>query len=208
MRKLTITTTITNNNNNGDNDDEEEGEDEEYQEEQWEEANRVAFVTSASEEGDIVLWDVKSKQVLQRVAGAHDGVCFWVDVHGETGTMVSCGQDGRIVVFRHRDPEEEEEAEAEVVSPKVNGSRRSKKHKMTTTTRYPEEEEEEEEESSEGRGGAGAGAGAGSILDVDVSMREDDEVVTTNGHSYLEAAVDGADVAVLPRNEGDIAMED
>lgn len=59
----------------------------------------LAFVTSASEDGDIVMWDVKSKEVVQRIEGAHDGVCFWVDVHGES--MVSCGQDGRIVLYRH-----------------------------------------------------------------------------------------------------------
>lgn len=78
----------------------------EFQEEQWVESDSVAFVASASEDGAVVLWDVKTKAVLQRVEGAHQGVCFCVDVHGETGTMVSCGQDGRIVVFRHRYPEE------------------------------------------------------------------------------------------------------
>ena len=60
---------------------------------------RQAFITSASEDGDIVLWDVGSKAVVQRITGAHAGVCFWVDVHGET--MVSAGQDGLIKVFRH-----------------------------------------------------------------------------------------------------------
>lgn len=62
-----------------------------------------AFVAAASEDGDIVLWDVKSKEVIQRIEKAHAGVCFWVDVKGET--MVSCGQDGRIKVFRHQGPE-------------------------------------------------------------------------------------------------------
>lgn len=61
---------------------------------------RQAFVTSASEDGDIVMWDVKSKEVLQRIKGAHSGVCFWVDVHGST--MVSAGQDMLIKVYRHR----------------------------------------------------------------------------------------------------------
>lgn len=80
-----------------------------FQEEQWEESDSVAFVASASEDGDIVMWDVKSKEILQRVEKAHQGVCFWVDVHGDTGTMVSCGNDGRIVVFRHRYPESRDE---------------------------------------------------------------------------------------------------
>jgi COMPASS component SWD3 len=57
-----------------------------------------AFVVSASEDGDIVLWDVVSKEVVQRIAGAHNGVCFWVDVNGST--MVSSGQDGMIKVFK------------------------------------------------------------------------------------------------------------
>jgi COMPASS component SWD3 len=61
---------------------------------------RQAFIASASEDGDIVMWDVESKQVIQRIEGAHKGVCFSVDVHG--GTMVSAGQDGLIKVFRHR----------------------------------------------------------------------------------------------------------
>ncbi|KAK8145367.1 WD domain protein [Beauveria asiatica] len=59
----------------------------------------AAFVASASEDGGIVLWDVVSKEVLQRVRGHAEGVCFWVDVHGET--MVSAGQDGTIRVYRH-----------------------------------------------------------------------------------------------------------
>lgn len=63
----------------------------------------VAFVASASETGEIVLWDVKSKEVLQQVAG-HKGVCFWVDVHKDI--MVSAGQDHIIKVYRHvRDTE-------------------------------------------------------------------------------------------------------
>jgi COMPASS component SWD3 len=56
------------------------------------------FVASASEEGEIVLWDVKTKSVVQRICGAHKGVCFWVDVNG--GIMVSAGQDRVINVFR------------------------------------------------------------------------------------------------------------
>ncbi|KAK7417982.1 WD domain protein [Neonectria punicea] len=56
------------------------------------------FVASASEDGSIVLWDVKSKAILQRIEG-HKGVCFWVDVHGET--MASSGQDNTVRVYRH-----------------------------------------------------------------------------------------------------------
>lgn len=68
------------------------------------------FIVSASEDGSIVMWDVVSKTVLQRVEG-HKGVCFWVDVHGET--MVTAGQDCMVKVYRHlRD------------TPKVNGDAR------------------------------------------------------------------------------------
>lgn len=63
-----------------------------------------AFIASASEDGGIVLWDVKSKEIIQRIEG-HKGVCFWVDVHGDT--MVSAGQEQTIRVYRHiRDTDE------------------------------------------------------------------------------------------------------
>jgi len=58
----------------------------------------AGFVAAASEDGDLVLWDVGSKEVVQRIRAAHAGVCFWVDVCGPT--LVSCGKDGRVVVFR------------------------------------------------------------------------------------------------------------
>ncbi|KAI2470003.1 WD40 repeat-like protein [Annulohypoxylon bovei var. microspora] len=62
----------------------------------------MAFIAAPSEDGAVVLWDVKTKEVVQRIDGAHDGVCFWVDVHGDT--MVSAGKDGRIKVYKHRGP--------------------------------------------------------------------------------------------------------
>jgi len=61
-----------------------------------------SFVVSASEDGDIVVWDAKSKEIVQRIEGVHKGVCFWVDVNGDT--MVSAGQDGLITLFKHRPP--------------------------------------------------------------------------------------------------------
>ncbi|KAK2606149.1 WD domain protein [Conoideocrella luteorostrata] len=57
------------------------------------------FIASASEDGDIVLWDVKNKEILQRVPTDHKGICFWVDVNGET--MTSAGQDNTVRVYRH-----------------------------------------------------------------------------------------------------------
>ncbi|KAK8049749.1 hypothetical protein PG994_011479 [Apiospora phragmitis] len=80
-----------------------------------------AYVTAASEDGDIVLWDIKTKEIVQRIEKAHDGVCFWVDLHGDT--MVSCGQDGKIKVFRHRGPVEECSMAAEAATSEVpNGT--------------------------------------------------------------------------------------
>lgn len=79
----------------------------EYQEE------GVPFVASASEDGDVVMWDVRTKEIVQRIPGAHNGVCFWVDVHSASGTMVTCGYDKRIVVHRHKqlglEPESQED---------------------------------------------------------------------------------------------------
>jgi WD40 repeat protein len=60
------------------------------------------FVAAASEDGDVVLWDVNTREIVQRIGSAHQGVCFWVDIVGDT--LVSCGQDGKIKVFRHRGP--------------------------------------------------------------------------------------------------------
>lgn len=56
------------------------------------------FIAAASEDGTVVVWDVQTKEILQRVDG-HEGVCFWVDVNGET--MVSGGQDHTVRVYCH-----------------------------------------------------------------------------------------------------------
>ena len=61
---------------------------------------RDPFVASASEDGDIVMWDVQSKEIVQRIPGAHDGVCFWVDIKG--AVMASAGQDRVIKVFKNQ----------------------------------------------------------------------------------------------------------
>ncbi|KAJ2981527.1 hypothetical protein NUW58_g6665 [Xylaria curta] len=59
------------------------------------------FIAAPSEDGDIVLWDVGNKEVVQRIKG-HTGVCFWVDVCDDI--MVSAGQDGKIRVYKHQNP--------------------------------------------------------------------------------------------------------
>ncbi|CAI4216844.1 unnamed protein product [Parascedosporium putredinis] len=56
-----------------------------------------AFIASASEDGTIVLWDVKSREVVQVLPG-HDGVCFWVDVAPDL--LVSAGQDCVVRVYK------------------------------------------------------------------------------------------------------------
>lgn len=147
-----------------------------FQEEQWEESDSVAFVTSASEDGDIVMWDVKSKEILQRIEKAHQGVCFWVDVHGETGTMVSCGKDGRIVVFRHQYPESRDEKQ------RANGLVKSEK--IANGDLYSKEENVEDEM-------------------VDETMREAEneaeeaEPMETNGHDYSSMAAENGDVETV-----------
>ena len=57
-----------------------------------------AFLASASEDGYIILWDVKSKHIIQKIRG-HQGVCFWVDIHEDT--LVSAGQDTTVRVYRN-----------------------------------------------------------------------------------------------------------
>lgn len=80
-----------------------------------------AYIAGPSEDGSVVLWDVRTKEILQRIEGlfpagnasansgkssgagadgAGGSVCFWVDVHGST--MVAAGQDGSIVLLRDR----------------------------------------------------------------------------------------------------------
>lgn len=83
------------------------------QDEEDYEDDGVPFVASASEDGDVVMWDVRSKEIVQRIPRAHSGVCFWVDVHSASGTMVTCGYDKRIVVHRHKQLEPEPEPELE-----------------------------------------------------------------------------------------------
>ena len=56
-----------------------------------------AFVASGSEDGSIVLWDVVSKEILQRIEG-HGGVVLGVDAYPD-GRLVSCGLDGTIRIW-------------------------------------------------------------------------------------------------------------
>lgn len=178
----------------GDDDDNNNDPESEFQEEQWVERDSVAFVASASEDGAVVLWDVKTKAVLQRVEAAHQGVCFCVDVHGETGTMVSCGQDGRIVVFRHRYPEETNPVGRESGRPNghVDGGGREDGGK------YPGELEEARPRSEDADEPMGEGLG-----------ETEPEAVQTNGHrEYPESAGnEGEGKGPAPGGEADAAMD-
>jgi COMPASS component SWD3 len=57
------------------------------------------FIVSGSEDGEILFWDVRSKEVVQRVSG-HEGVVVWVDTcPGQSGTLVSGGLDGTVRIW-------------------------------------------------------------------------------------------------------------
>ena len=57
------------------------------------------FIASGSENGEIIFWDVKTKNIVQRVAG-HEGVVLWVDTSpGPSGTLVSGGIDGTVRIW-------------------------------------------------------------------------------------------------------------
>ena len=67
-----------------------------------------AFIASGSENGEILFWDVKSKELVQRVDG-HEGVVIWVDTcPGQSGTLVSGGLDGTVRIWT--DANEERDA--------------------------------------------------------------------------------------------------
>jgi len=77
--------------------DEEDGP-EERQKSEW------AFIACPSEDGSIYLWDVSSKEILQVLQG-HDGVVLSVDVGLNDQTIVTCGMDKTVRVWK-RVPED------------------------------------------------------------------------------------------------------
>lgn len=79
---------------------------------------------SGSEDGAIVMWDVKSKDVVQRLEGEHKGPVLGVDVNaGGMGNgknmLASCGMDGKIVMWRAE--EEEMDGGGEYTNGNING---------------------------------------------------------------------------------------
>lgn len=57
------------------------------------------FINSGSEDGDILFWDVSTKELIQKVHG-HEGVVCWVDTApGPNGAIVSAGLDGTVRIW-------------------------------------------------------------------------------------------------------------
>lgn len=61
--------------------------------------SRHAFVASGSEDGAVLLWDVASKNVLQRLEG-HTGIVLGVDTHPTEPVVVSGGTDRSVRIWR------------------------------------------------------------------------------------------------------------
>lgn len=54
---------------------------------------------SGSEDGEILFWDFRSKEIVQRVSG-HEGVVCWVDTApGPGGLVASGGMDGTVRIW-------------------------------------------------------------------------------------------------------------
>lgn len=58
----------------------------------------MAFVVSGSEDGNLVWWDVQSKEILQKEE-AHEGVVLGVDTWGHVGLVVSAGLDRTVRIW-------------------------------------------------------------------------------------------------------------
>lgn len=84
--------------------------------------NQYAFVASGSEDGIIYLWDVSSKNVLQRLEG-HKGAVLSADTHPSEQLIVSGGLDKTVRVWRHNPhPVVEEEVPNGAPEPEMNGN--------------------------------------------------------------------------------------
>ena len=63
------------------------------------EPQKWAFAVCGSEDGQTVVWDVSSKEILQSTPG-HDGVVLGVDVSSEDQTIATCGMDQTIKIWK------------------------------------------------------------------------------------------------------------
>ena len=57
-----------------------------------------AFVVSGSEDNTLVIWDVSTKNILQKLEG-HEGVVLGVDTHPDSSLLVSGGLDFTVRVW-------------------------------------------------------------------------------------------------------------
>ena len=60
---------------------------------------KMAFAVSGSEDGAILFWDVVSKEMLQKIEGAHRDCVISVDTCDKTKMMVSGGLDGVVKIW-------------------------------------------------------------------------------------------------------------
>ena len=66
------------------------------------------FIVSGSEDGNLVFWDVRTKDMVQKVSG-HEGVVLWVDTSpGVGGKVVSGGLDGTVRIWVDVNEDEED----------------------------------------------------------------------------------------------------
>lgn len=75
--------------------------DETISDDSHEEQKLWALAACGSEDGTTVLWDVNSKEILQRLRG-HEGVVLGVDVCVQDGAVATCGADKTIKIYRRQ----------------------------------------------------------------------------------------------------------
>ena len=73
----------------------------------------LAFVVSGNEDGDIIVWDVVSKNILQRLNG-HDNVVLGVDTFSGQDLLVSGGIDHTVRVWETVDANDIKTEEEEI----------------------------------------------------------------------------------------------
>jgi len=60
------------------------------------------FLVSGSEDGSILIWDTKTKNIMQRLEG-HVGVTLWVDAHPRGGLIASGGLDRTVRIWENEE---------------------------------------------------------------------------------------------------------
>ncbi|WPH00565.1 Hypothetical protein R9X50_00339500 [Acrodontium crateriforme] len=78
-----------------------------------------AFVACGSEDGKTVLWDLNSKEILQTI-DSHEGVVLGVDVGMDDQTMITCGVDKTVKVWKRQAMVSESTEQSRQQSPRVN----------------------------------------------------------------------------------------